>query len=109
MFKLEIYIPESHFKDLQIALQKAGAGCMGNYDACMSYTRVKGLWRPLNGANPYIGEIGAICEEDELKVEVNVEKDKLKQTIQAIRAIHPYEEPLINVIRLYSEYGDDFK
>ena len=56
MFKLEIYIPESHFKDLQIALQKAGAGCMGNYDACMSYTRVKGLWRPLNGANPYIGE-----------------------------------------------------
>ncbi|WP_297967703.1 cytochrome C biogenesis protein [uncultured Anaerovibrio sp.] len=103
MFKLEIYIPESHFKDLQIALQKAGAGCMGNYDACMSYTRVKGLWRPLNGANPYRGEIGVICEEDELKVEVNVEKDKLKQTIQAIRAIHPYEEPLINVIRLYSE------
>ena len=44
-----------------------------------------------------------MCEEDELKVEVNVEKDKLKQTIQAIRAIHPYEEPLINVIRLYSE------
>lgn len=104
MFKLEIYIPESHLKDLQRALQSTKAGRIGDYDSCMAYSRVKGTWRPLEGANPYIGEVGVICEADELKVEVNVDKDNLSQTIQAIKEIHPYEEPLINVISLYSEY-----
>ena len=45
--KLEIYIPESHFSMLQSALQLVGAGHIGNYDSCLSYSRVKGTWRPL--------------------------------------------------------------
>ena len=101
IFKLEIYIPESHLKALQAALQASGAGRIGNYDSCMAHSHVKGTWRPLEGANPYIGEVGTLSEAYELKVEVNVEKDRLKRTIQAIRDIHPYEEPLINVIPLY--------
>ena len=70
----------------------------------MAYSRVKGTWKPLDGARPYIGEVGAFIVEDELKVEVNVDKARLRQTIQAIRDIHPYEEPLINVISLYDDY-----
>ena len=70
----------------------------------MAYSRVKGTWKPLDGARPYIGEVGALSVEDELKVEVNVDKARLRQTIQAIRDIHPYEEPLINVISLYDDY-----
>lgn len=101
MFKLEIFIPESHFPALQKALQAADAGHIGNYDNCLSYSRVRGTWRPLSGANPFIGEEGAISEEDELKVEVNVRKSKLANTMQAIRSVHPYEEPVINVILLY--------
>ena len=49
-FKLEIYIPESHFSMLQRALQSVEAGHIGNYDNCLSYSRVKGTWRPLQGA-----------------------------------------------------------
>jgi hypothetical protein len=101
-FKLEIYIPESHFSALQKALQSADAGHIGNYDSCLSYSRVKGTWRPLQGASPYIGEEGAVSEADELKVEVNVRKDKLASTLQSIRSVHPYEEPVINVIPLYT-------
>lgn len=101
-FKLEIYIPESHFKELQRALQSVDAGHIGNYDSCLSYSRVRGTWRPLAGSNPYIGEENVISEEEELKVEVNVMKDNLPRTLQAIRRVHPYEEPLINVISLYN-------
>ena len=101
-FKLEIYIPESHFKELQRALQSVDAGHIGNYDSCLSYSRVRGTWRPLAGSNPYIGEENVISEEDELKVEVNVLKENLPSTLQAIRRVHPYEEPLINVISLYN-------
>ncbi|SEH27995.1 hypothetical protein SAMN05216583_11119 [Selenomonas sp. KH1T6] len=100
--KLEIYIPESHFPALQKALQSADAGHIGNYDSCLSYSHVKGTWRPLKGARPYIGEEGTVSEAEELKVEVNVRKDKLESTLRAIRSVHPYEEPVINVIRLYA-------
>lgn len=105
-FKLEIYIPESHFKELQRALQSVDAGHIGNYDSCLSYSRVRGTWRPIAGSNPYIGEENVISEEDELKVEVNVRKENLAKTLQAIRRVHPYEEPLINVIPLY-EYMEN--
>ena len=98
--KLEIYIPESHFLALQRALQSVDAGHIGNYDRCLSYSRVKGAWRPLRGAMPYNGTEGAVSEAEELKVEVNVSSDKLTSTLRAIRTVHPYEEPVINVIPL---------
>lgn len=100
--KLEIYIPESHFPALQKALQSADAGHIGNYDSCLSYSHVKGTWRPLKGARPYIGKEGTVSEAEELKVEVNVRIDKLDSTLRAIRNVHPYEEPVINVIPLYA-------
>ena len=99
-FKLEIFIPETHFADLRKALQSADAGHIGNYDCCLSYSRVIGTWRPLPGTDPFIGEEGKISEEEELKVEVTVKGDRLDETIEAIKAVHPYEEPVINVIEL---------
>ena len=99
--KLEIFIPESHFPALQKTLTSADAGHIGNYDSCLSYSRVRSTWRPLRGAKPYNGEVGTVSEEDELKVEVNVLKVNLDDTLKAIKSIHPYEEPVINVIPLY--------
>ena len=100
-FKLEIFIPETHFADLRKALQSADAGHIGNYDCCLSYSRVIGTWRPLPGTDPFIGEEGKISEEEELKVEVTVKGNRLEETIEAVKAAHPYEEPVINVIELY--------
>ena len=98
--KLEIFIPETHLKALQAALQKADAGHIGNYDSCLSYSRVTGTWRPLDGADPYLGNVGEISEGEELKVEVRIASDKLKETIAAIKKVHPYEEPVIHIIPL---------
>ncbi|MBR6409292.1 MAG: divalent cation tolerance protein CutA [Alphaproteobacteria bacterium] len=97
-FKLDIFIPETHLKLLQHALQKADAGHFGKYDSCLSYSHVTGVWRTLDGATPYLGKIGEISEEPEIKVEVACKKENLEQTIQAIKAVHPYEEPVINII-----------
>ena len=100
-FKLEIFIPESHFSQLLSALQSVDAGHIGNYDCCLSYSKVIGTWRPLAGTDPYIGRENEISEEEELKVEVTVREDRLDETIMAIKAVHPYEEPVINAIELY--------
>lgn len=97
-FKLEIFIPETHLKLLQQTLQKADAGHFGKYDSCLSYSRVTGVWRTLDGATPYIGKAGEISEEPEIKVEVSCKKENLSKTLQAIKSVHPYEEPVINII-----------
>lgn len=99
--KFEIFIPETHFPALQKALQDVDAGHIGNYDSCLSYSRVIGTWRPLDGTNPYIGVQGEISAEEELKVEVTVKSEKIQETIDTIKAVHPYEEPVINVIPLW--------
>ena len=78
-FKLEIFIPESHFEDLRKSLQSVDAP----------------------GTDPFIGEEGTISEEEELKVEVTVKGNRLNETIEAVKAVHPYEEPVINVIELF--------
>ena len=60
-----------------------------------------GCWRPLEGTTPYIGEEGEFCSEPELKVEVTCRTERVEETLTAVKAVHPYEEPVINVIPLY--------
>ena len=60
--KLEIFLPETHLEALQTALQNVDAGHIGNYDCCLSYSRVMGTWRPLPGTSPYSGEEGVGAE-----------------------------------------------
>ena len=98
--KLEIFIPESHFPALQKALQDVDAGHIGNYDSCLSYSPVMGTWRPLEGTHPFIGKQNEISCEPELKVEVTIKAERLRETVAAVKAVHPYEEPVINAIPL---------
>ena len=93
--KLEIFIPETHISQLQKALQSVDAGHIGNYDSCMSCSKVTSYWRPLDGTSPYIS-----CEP-EVKVEVTVFTEKVDETIQVIKEVHPYEEPVINALPIY--------
>ena len=98
--KLEIFIPESHLKILRETLQQCDAGHIGNYDSCLNYSRVIGTWRPLENSKPYIGNLNEISEQPEIKVEVTCKINSLDEIINAIKKIHPYEEPVINVIPL---------
>lgn len=99
--KLEIFIPETHLNLLQEALRSVDAGHIGNYDSCLSYGQVIGCWRPLAGSSPYLGEAQALSSEPELKVEAVCLRENVDRTVDAIKRIHPYEVPVINVIPLY--------
>ena len=99
--KLEIFLPEGCLPALQQALERVDAGHIGKYDCCLSYSRVTGCWRPLAGTDPYIGRENEISEEPEFKVEVTCRIEKVDQTVEAVKAVHPYEEPVINVVPLY--------
>ena len=99
--KLEIFIPETHLPALQEALAAVDAGHIGMYDRCLSYSPVTSCWRPLEGTKPYSGQPGQLSREPELKVEVSCRTERLPETLAAIRAVHPYEEPVINVLPLW--------
>ena len=101
VYKLEIFLPEESFDPVCRALWSADAGHIGRYDRCLSWSRVNSCWRPLEGAEPYLGEVGALCTQPELKVEVTCPTTRLEETLAAVKAVHPYEEPVINVIPLW--------
>lgn len=105
-FKIEIFIPAENVDELLETLAACRAGEIGNYDHCTSITQVQGTWRPLEGAKPAVGEVGKLFTGSECKVEVNCREQYLLEAIQAVRGMHPYEEPVINVLPLANaRYG----
>jgi len=105
-FKIEIFIPAEHVDALREALARAGAGEIGKYDHCCSVMDVRGYWRPLEGADPFQGEVGQVEQGMECKVEVNCRRERVEAVLKAIREVHPYEQPVVNVIPLANHLFD---
>ncbi len=100
MYKLIFFVPESHLEQTKAAVFAAGAGHSGNYDQCCWQTSGQGQFRPLEGAIPYIGKQNQLTVLVEYRVELVCVEQFLKKAIDALRAVHPYEEPAIDVLRL---------
>ncbi|MFT8311357.1 MAG: cytochrome C biogenesis protein [Sporolactobacillus sp.] len=98
--KIEVLIPESYIASLRNQLNEAGILKVGKYDNVISYSEVKGYWRPLEGAAPYDGEIGKLSAGTECKMEFRCQFEHVDGVKTIIKAVHPYEEPIINVIPL---------
>ncbi len=102
MYKLCVYVPESHLEPVKLALFEAGAGRIGNYDSCCWQTAGQGQFRPLAGSDPFLGGQGSVEKVAEYKVELVCDDDCIEAAITALRASHPYEEPAFDVWRLES-------
>lgn len=98
--KIEVFVPESHLSAIRRALWDADVGHIGNYDHCLSYAPVTSCWRPLNGTHPYLGSQGQTSVEPEYKIEATCFAEQVDAAVASIKAAHPYEEPVINVIPL---------
>lgn len=100
VIKLEIFVPQEHALKIRDELAKIGVGVIGNYDHCVAITPVRGFFRPMEGANPFEGEIGKISDVAEYKLEVNCKRELVNEALKSIRQVHPHEKPLINVMPL---------
>lgn len=101
--KVEIFIPTEFVAGLRLEIARAGAGRIGSYDNCSTVMEVRGYWRPLETAQPFAGEIGKIETGTECKVEVNCPYDRVSDVLAAIKNVHPYEQPVINLIPLLND------
>lgn len=100
MYKIVFFVPVDHKETVKQAIFKAGAGKIGDYDACSWETLGTGQFRPLSGANPYIGSTGNVETVQEYRVELVCEDHLVQGAVQAMRQAHPYEEPAYDVWRL---------
>ncbi|MBD7937530.1 cytochrome C biogenesis protein [Cytobacillus sp. Sa5YUA1] len=93
--KVEVLIPEEYIVRLRDELNAIGTLTVGNYDHVISYSAVKGYYRPLEEANPYLGQIGKISSGTECKMEFCCLYSRMEDVKTVIKHIHPYEEPVI--------------
>lgn len=92
LFKLAVFVPKTHSKQVQEAVWNAGAGQFGHYTECSFTTEGIGTFRPGEGAMPYIGEPGRLESIEEVKVEMIVPASVKRKAVQALLKAHPYEE-----------------
>ncbi|AOS97440.1 Putative GTP cyclohydrolase 1 type 2 [Microbulbifer aggregans] len=100
MYKLCVYIPESHLEEVKQALFGTGAGRIGDYDSCCFQVPGTGQFRPLEGSQPFIGQTGEVERVSEYRVEMVCADHLVDAALAAMREAHPYEEPAFDLWKL---------
>ncbi|MBR2513602.1 MAG: NGG1p interacting factor NIF3 [Halomonas sp.] len=100
MYKLAFFVPVEDAENVKEAVFETGAGRIGDYEACCFQTRGTGQFRPLKGADPHIGQVGALETVEEFKIELVCEDELIKAAIAALKLAHPYEEVAYDVWQL---------
>jgi hypothetical protein len=95
--KLVVFVPVGSLETVRDALFDAGAGRIGDYERCSWYAEGTGTFRPLAGASPTIGEVGAEEHVAELRLETVFPAERQQDVVAALRRAHPYEEPAFDV------------
>ncbi|CAL1711449.1 unnamed protein product [Somion occarium] len=106
-FKLVFFSPVASTSTILSQLFKKypkTVGRIGQYEECAFFTGGHGLFRPGPEANPAIGSRGALEQVEEHRVEVLVtdkgENTEIKNAIEELKRVHPYEEVAYDVYRL---------
>jgi len=100
---LVVAAPPNTVDRLLDAISSAGGGIIGDYTHCAFTSPGTGRFRPSAGANPHIGAKAQINAVEEVRIETFCDRTVAKAVTAAIRAAHPYEEPVIYIIPLLSE------
>ncbi len=100
MYKLVCFVPKSHLELVKSALFACGAGKTTKYSHCCWQTLGQMQFKPLAASDPKVGEQHKLSLSEEYRVEMVCEEKYLKQVINELKKVHPYEEPAYEVYKL---------
>jgi hypothetical protein len=100
LFKVSVCIPPDRADELMDAVDAAIAPVHPGYDRTFSVIESTGTWRSLEGSDPYDGAVGEVTTARELIVGFAVDETDLPAAVAAVVAVHPYEEPCIDILPL---------
>ena len=104
--KWVVFAPTGAADTVAAAMHAAGAGRIGDYDSAQFQSTGVGSFRPLEGANPAVGEVGAVEQVAETRIEMIAER-RLRETVRAaMLEAHPYEEAAYDVLELAARSSD---
>ncbi len=103
LYKYAVHVPVDYVNQLKQVIGDAGGGTQGDYTHCSFEIEGTGNFKPVQGADPFIGKVGEITSVDEVKIEALVEESKLNRVVTAVQEAHPYEEPAFDIIPLANE------
>jgi hypothetical protein len=95
--KIVVFVPVSHADAMREAIGRAGGGKLGRYSYCSFSVRGIGRFRPEEGAQPAIGQVGKLEEVEEERIEITCDTLLVRDVVAAIVSAHPYEEPVLDV------------
>lgn len=104
LLKLAVFVPEKAADAVRTALFNAGAGHIGAYDACSFNLHGEGSFRASEGCHPFVGAIGEVHHEPEIRIETVLPKYLKNKVQNALIAAHPYEEPAFDFYPLTNEW-----
>ncbi|TDH27889.1 Nif3-like dinuclear metal center hexameric protein [Segetibacter sp. 3557_3] len=108
LMKLVTFVPQQQAAGVRSALFSAGAGKIGQYAECSFNVSGTGTYKPGEGSNPFVGSIGHLHEENEVRIEVVFPAHLQGAVVKSLLNVHPYEEVAYDVIPLsngFSEIG----
>ncbi len=105
--KLVSFIPPQHADALRAALAESGAGRIGDYFECSFSTVGQGTFRGAASTKPTIGTPGRLEHVEECRVEMVCPGSRIADVVGALRRVHPYEEPAIDIVPLRSVPGSE--
>ena len=100
LYKLVVFVPESHLRAVREAICDAGAGLIGDYADCTFRTPGIGSFRGGDTTSPFIGKRGAYEEVEEWRLEALLPESCRDAALGAMQQAHPYEEPAYDLYRL---------
>ncbi len=103
--KLAVFVPESYALKVREAIFDAGAGVIGNYDCCSFNVSGTGTFRANEYANPFVGAMGELHKEPEVKIETVVPGYLVSKVIESMITAHPYEEVAYDLYPLENSWN----
>ncbi len=101
--KLVFYCPSDSIAEVKASIYAVGGGRIGNYENCSFSSEGVGTFKPINQANPSVGEKNKDNEVLEHRVEILVESPHMRKVLLALHSSHPYEEVAYEVYDLLNE------
>lgn len=92
LYKLVVFVPESHHEAVLQAIWRSGAGEIGDYSCCSFNIKGTGTFLPGEGTTPFTGSQGRLERADEVRIETIVPYSVHRKTVTAMLKAHPYEE-----------------
>jgi len=103
LYKVVVFVPQESIEIVREAMNRAGAGWIGNYSDCSFFTKGTGTFKPLENTNPYIGIRGNLEKVDEYRLETIVSEKDLHRVVDSMISAHPYEEVAYDIYKLEQE------